>query len=390
MWTSSRIGQHDELGRTMNILCFNPGSGTLRYRLFDMDRESELAGDMVDRIKGQEAVNEAASGVLDKLRDHTIDAVAVRVVHGGDRYQEPTRVDDELVASLREIERLAPLHVPVSIGLIELLRNQCEHQVFAVFDTMFHRNLPDAQRYYPLAEPERTKYRRFGFHGFAHQSVCETFRQDPARVGNQSSTERIISLHFGGGASACAIRDGQSVATTMGMTPMDGLMMSSRSGSIDPGIVLMMIRKGRTVDEVDELLNQRSGLLGVSGISDDTRDILPAIGRGDANAKLAIEMYADRVRQAIGAYIAVLGGCDALLISGALVKESPEFRWRLLSELGCFNIEPDRFPNDQEDELTRPTRLNRTGVTIAFIPAAEELQMARAIGKSTFASPNHQ
>ncbi len=363
----------------MMVLCFNAGSGTLRYRLFDMPREDCVSGEDIDRVKDTEQACSAAVDALDKVRGASIDVIAVRVVHGGEQYQLPTQIDDEVIESLTQLQCLAPLHLPTDIAIAKTVRSCARCPVYAVFDTMFHQTLPDAARYYPLPEPLRGKYRRFGFHGFAHQSVTSIFRTEPRCIGHRGPTARLISVHFGGGVSACAVRDGKSVATTMGMTPLDGLMMSTRCGSIDPGVVLSMIRDGRTADEVDRVLNRESGLLGVSAISDDTRDILPAMKRGDRDAQLAVEMYADRVVQAIGAYFAILGGCDALLISGALVKESPLFRSIVLGNLKGLDIHLDSELNDCDVELSEPTRLSRSGVTVAFIPADEELQMARSL-----------
>ena len=364
----------------MNVLCMNPGSGTLRYRLFDtLCGCKELDGDMIDRIRGAQEIGEAAKTIFKSLDPSSLDCVAIRVVHGGDQFIEPTLVNPRVIQDLRQFEHLAPLHLPTDLAVLEAACRLLDCPVYAVFDTMFHRPLPDIARYYPLPSGIREKYPRYGFHGFAHQSVSEIFRNAPSSVEHSTSTDRIISLHFGGGASACAVLLGKSVATTMGMTPLDGLMMSTRSGSIDPGIVLSLLRDGQTVDEVDRLLNQRSGLLGVSGISADTRDVLPAMQGGDANANLAIDMYVQRVRQTVGALIATLQGCDALLISGALVKDSVLLRKRLLSNLACFDIRLCEESNQQSDELKAPTRLSRQGVTIAYVPAREEQQMALAL-----------
>ncbi|EMI18989.1 acetate kinase [Rhodopirellula maiorica SM1] len=364
----------------MSILCFNPGSGTLRYRLFDPRNGCrDIGGGMVDRIKGADAVRQAAENVLDERDPERLEAVGVRVVHGGDEFIEPTRVDDQTIEKLSQITHLAPLHLPTAIAVLQSVKQRIGCPVYAVFDTHFHRTMPEPQRYFALPDGLRQKYRRYGFHGIAHQYVSQSFHHSPASVEHDGATDRVISLHFGGGASACAVHRGKSVATTMGMTPLDGLMMSSRCGSLDPAIVFQLLREGRDVDEVERLLNQDSGLKGVSGISSDTRDILPALQSGDPNATLAIEMYAARVRESIGASIATLGGCDAVLISGALVKDSPQFRKHLLDQLDCFNIHLDPQANDRSDELTIPTRLNRDGVTLAFIPAREELQMARLL-----------
>lgn len=363
----------------MKLLCFNPGSGTLRYRLFDFCHQSdfeELDGGLIDGIQGP-TVADAAAEICDK--HSKIDVVGVRVVHGGTKYRQPTVVQDSVLEDLRSIVDWAPLHLPTDIDVIQAAQRSAGCPCVAVFDTDFHATLPEKAYRYPLP-PGTDDLRRFGFHGLAHQFVSEAFRAAPEQFDHRQLTERLISVHFGGGASACAISNGQSVATTMGFTPMDGLMMSTRCGSIDPGIVLQLVRRGGSVEEVDELLNRKSGLLGVSGISDDTRDIIPAAQSGNNQARLALDMYGERVRQTIGAYTVVLGGCDAIVISGALVKDSAYFRTILLSGLECLGIRLDKNRISTAGD-NQPARLSsdESSVTVAFIPAEEEQQMARAI-----------
>lgn len=363
----------------MKLLCLNPGSGTLRYRVVETDRcesdspSPDLERGMVDRIKGKEKVAEEAIKLFRRIGNGSLDAVAIRFVHGGPYWKQRSReIDANVLQAFEEVRHLAPLHVPTAIAVADAIRNETRLKVHAVFDTAFHRTLPKHVWRYPLPYDIGERYRRIGFHGLAHESVFNTWDRESSKV---------LSLHFGGGASACAILDGKSIWTTMGLTPLDGLMMSSRSGSLDPALVLALLRDGRSIDEVDEMLNRDSGLLGVSGISDDTRDLLPAAATGNSRAELALQMYSARVHECIGAGIAVLGGCDALLLSGALVKESAEFRRRLLGDLQCFGIKLDANRNYRDDELQQPTLLSADDarMPVAFVPAEEELQMARQV-----------
>ncbi len=367
----------------MKLLCLNPGSGTLRYRVVDLQDDLAIGerGE-VDQIKGAGKVADATRRLLTQLDPLSFQGVAVRFVHGGNYCAEPARrVDAPLLEELESFAHLAPLHLPTALGVVRSVCRQSSQPVFAVFDTAFHRTMPEEAWRYPIPFELGRNYRRVGFHGLAHEWVSRRFRERSEDCDHHGSTNKLISLHFGGGASLCAIENGESVWTTMGLTPLDGLMMSTRSGNVDPGLVLALLRDGRSVDDVDEMLNRQSGLQGVSGVSDDTRDLLPAAACGNKQAELALRMYATHVQRAIGAAIACLDGCDAVLISGALVKESPEFRKRLLSGLNFFGIALAEDRNQTEEELTVPTRLStdEAAVTVAFLPAEEERQMARQV-----------
>ena len=361
----------------MNVLCFNAGSSTLRHRLIATDPERELAGAMVDDIRG----NRVAEVAEQVFRDcaQKVDGLGFRVVHGGSRYQQPTRIDDSVLHELESLTHLAPLHLPTDLDVIRAVTAVADCSAVAVFDTAFHQTLPETAYRYPLPGDLDSDLRRYGFHGLAHGYVADYFMRNPEQFNHTGAVSRLISLHFGGGVSACAIRDGQSIATTMGMTPLDGMMMGTRSGAVDPGLVLELIRRGRSVDQVDELLNRRSGLLGVSGISQDLRQIHPAADAGDPAAHLALQMYDASARQTVGAYTALLGGCDAVLLSGPVAENSTRFRGRVLQGLDCFGIaiDPDRNEAATPEQSQRIST-DRSQVTVAMIPANEELQIARA------------
>ncbi|MCC9655051.1 acetate/propionate family kinase [Rhodopirellula halodulae] len=387
----------------MIVLSLNPGSGSLRYRLVDTTGDlTSLPSGMVDRIVGEDRLAEETKSLLKRLPWEIVDAIAVRCVHGGRYWAIPAcKMTPEVLRHLESIFPLAPLHLPSDVAVARTVMQSTDKPVHAVFDSSFHRTIDEVHWRYPIPYDLGEEYRSIGFHGLAHESVALAWAKLSSSGGNgqhaPSHGSKWLSLHFGGGASACAVVDGESRWTTMGMTPLDGLMMSTRSGSIDPAIVLSMIRDGRSPDEVERLLNRESGLKGVSGISEDTRDLLPAAAEGDVRPRLALEMYANRVRQTVGAGIAVMGGCDALLLSGALVKDSAEFRHRLLNGLDCFGIHLDDRKNDRDDELREVTELSsrHSSTSIAFVPADEEKQMARMVemcewGRTSSMQRSHQ
>ncbi|WP_153555148.1 acetate/propionate family kinase [Roseimaritima sediminicola] len=370
----------------MNILCFNPGSGSVRLQRVAVTADdsgttsvtSDGPAEMIDHVKGTDQIVSAVQERLEQVDPDDVDAVAVRFVHGGaDSHLPARRLDDEVLEGYRQITDIAPLHLEADIAVAEAALGRLDKPVYAVFDTTFHRTLPETAWRYPLPYDLGTRYRRYGFHGLAHESVAVAYRN---RVGKAHS-RRLLSLHFGGGASACSIVEGQSIATTMGYTPLDGLMMSTRTGSIDPAIVLALLRGGRSVDQVDHLLNHESGLLGVSEISEDTRDLQPAAAEGHRKAELAMELYAERVHATVGAQYVRMGGCDAVLLSGNLVKESPSFRRRLLGGLEVLGMQLSEQRNAVEGELQQITRLSSDAsqVALAYAPAEEELQMARMV-----------
>jgi acetate kinase len=367
----------------MNALALNAGSGSLRYKLFARREndgpttESLLKEHSFDRVQGRATVEAAERAVADCL-PVGIDAIGCRVVHGGGRFAGPARVTPDVLAAIRDLGDLAPLHNPTDVAVIEAATRQAPGvPSVAVFDTAFHRTLPEVAWRYALPAEAGTDLRRYGFHGIAHHYVSrELFRL----LGRDAAGTRVVSCHLGGGASVCALWEGRSVDTSMGLTPLEGLVMSTRCGDLDPGLVLHLFRQGRTVDEVQELLYRRSGLLGLAGTSSDLRDLEPAAAAGDQRAALALDIQAYRVRKYVGAYAAALGGIDALVLSGALAENWATLRRRVLSGLEFLGVQLD----DSRNRAAGPDApahigANNAPVPVWLIPADEERQIAREV-----------
>jgi acetate kinase len=364
----------------MNVLALNAGSGSLRYKLFALSEpapEELLKEGVADRVQGPAAAEAAGRAVAECL-PLGIDAVGCRVVHGGTRFTDPVRVTPEVVAGIREAGQLAPLHNPTDLAVIEAASRKAPRvPVVAVFDTAFHQTLPEVAWRYALPADLGTQVRRFGFHGIVHRQVTgELFHL----TGRGPEGARVVSCHLGGGASVCAVRDGRSVDTSMGLTPLEGLVMSTRCGDIDPGVVLHLFRGGRTADELQELLYRESGLLGLSGTSGDLRDLEPAAAAGDPRATLALAIHAYRARKYLGAYAAALGGIDAVVLSGALAENWASLRRRVLAGLEFMGLLLDDARNN-EARPDAPARLSPEGATVPIwlIPADEERQIARDV-----------
>jgi acetate kinase len=367
----------------VKVLALNAGSGSLRARLFahaaatDPATESLVREWSVDRVQGHATV-EAAERAVAECLPLGIDAIGCRVVHGGERFAGPARLTPEVLAAIRDLSALAPLHNPTDVAVMEAAARRAPHvPAIAVFDTVFHRTLPEVAWRYALPAEAGPEIRRYGFHGIAHRYVSrELFRlldRDPAGT-------RVVSCHLGGGASVCALRDGRSVDTSMGMTPLEGLVMSTRCGDLDPGIVLHLLRQGRTVNEVEDLLYRRSGLLGLSGRSGDLRDLEPAAAAGDRRASLALELQAYRVRKHIGACAAALGGLDALAVSGAPAEHWPSFRGRILGGLEFLGVQVDERRNRAAGpDVPADLGVNGARVPVWLVPVDEERQIAREV-----------
>jgi acetate kinase len=274
-----------------------------------------------------------------------IDRVGHRVVHGGEAYSASVRITDQVKAAIASFIKLAPAHNPANLeGIASVEQVLGDVPQFAVFDTAFHRRLPDAAAIYPGAYDWVAQgIRRYGFHGISHQYCAHR----AAYLLNRDLNDlKLIICHLGNGCSLSAIRDGHSIDTTMGFTPLDGLMMGSRSGAIDPGILLYLLRQPNfTVDQLDHLLNQASGLKGISGISNDMRQIQAAIAQGNSRAQLALEIYTHRLRSAIGAMLANLGGLDALVFTAGVGENSPEVRSLTCAPLAFLGLKLDDTKN---------------------------------------------
>ena len=312
----------------------------------------------------------------------TIEAVGCRVVHGGDKFQGPELATDGVLREIRELAQLAPLHNCTDAEVIE---TACaafpDRPVVAVFDTVFHRTLPAMASTYalPVQLSERYHLRRYGFHGIAHRYVSGRLAQS---VGPRPQGTRLITCHLGHGASVCAVRDGKSIDTSMGLTPLEGLVMGTRSGDLDPGLVLYLMRVGGlTVPEMDDLLNHQSGLRGLfDGRSSDVRDLISAASDGDKHAELALEIFCYRIAKYIGAYSAALEGLDAIAFSGGIGEHSAIVRARVCKCLRFLGLALDKERNALADGRMEAALHKESSVVQAWlIPANENLQIAREV-----------
>lgn len=359
----------------MQVLVLNCGSSSVKFRVADATaaRATTLASGVIERVDDHEAAVREAIGRARAGRGVTrIDAVGHRVVHGGPRFAGAAPIDDDVVAAIEALNPLAPLHNAPSLAGIRAARAALPGvPMVAAFDTAFHATMPARAAGYAIPRDLAARHgvRRFGFHGLAYRSVVAGWtRASGARV----ASSRLVALHLGSGCSAAAIEGGRSVDTSMGFTPLEGLVMGTRSGDVDPAIVPYLgARDGATAGEVVALLNQRSGLLGVSGTSADMRDLLAREGH-DADARLAVEMFCHRVRKYLGAYLAVLGGADAVLFSGGIGEHQAAVRERVCAGFEWCGLVLDRARNAAAGDGAR--RISADGARLAawVVPADEE------------------
>ncbi len=369
----------------MNVLVINCGSSSLKYQVIDCDSGDALAIGKVERIGAEGGTHtEAIQKVLDTISNLPIEAVGHRVVHGGERFHDATAIDDDVMGVIADCIPLAPLHNPANLEGIRAARELLGAlpQV-AVFDTAFHSRMPRRARTYAidpeLAEPRGI--RRYGFHGTSHQYVAQ---RAAAHLDRPLEELRLITCHLGNGASACAIEYGHSTETSMGMTPLEGLVMGTRSGDLDPGVVLALVRE-RGVDAVDELLNRKSGLAGLSGQGNDLRDIEARAAEGDDRARLALNVFAHRVRKYIGAYAAVMGGVDAIVMTGGIGENSAPMRRRILQRLEFLGLRLHEDRNvDAKVAQDRPAvdiSTDNSRVRALVVATNEELLIAQETAK---------
>ena len=332
----------------MQVLVINSGSSSVKYQLIQLPScEKVIHGKFEVDPADDKAHETAILSLIEKLQQYDIDAVGHRVVHGGDEFSEPVIVTDKVAASIKSHAVDAPLHNPFNLLGIELARQQwpgLDH--VAVFDTAFHSGMPRRASSYAIDPQIADQYRvrRFGFHGISHQYVAQLaadYLQAPI------DNLRIVTLHLGNGASACAVEYGRSVETSMGMTPLEGLVMGTRSGDIDAGALLALLRSGEYQPaDLDVLLNKQSGLAGLSGRGNDLRDIETAAEQGDERAQLAINVFAHRARKYIGAYAAIMGGLDAIVFTGGIGENSATMRRRISQRLEFLGV---RISDDQNN-----------------------------------------
>jgi acetate kinase len=355
----------------LRVLVLNAGSSSVKYQLIDTSSGERLAGGAIEEVADHAA---ALAAIGEELADATVDAVGHRVVHGGERFSEPTLIDDAVVAEVRELVPLAPLHNPANLLGIEAARRRWPDVAHvAVFDTAFHRTLPPSAFRYAVPESWYADLgvRRYGFHGTSHEYVA---RRAADLLGRPLDEIDLITAHLGNGASMAAIARGRSVETSMGLTPLEGLVMGTRSGDIDPAVIAHVSHAtGRDpLDVIAELIHG-SGLRGLSG-SSDMREVLERSARGDAAAELAFDVFCHRIRTYVGAYLAVLGGCEAIVFTGGIGERSARVRAAVLSGLGRLGIEIDAERNDTHELVISP---DGASVTVLVIPTDEEREIAR-------------
>ncbi len=393
-------------GSAPHVLVLNTGSSSLKYSLVDAWTGQAVGHGMVDRIgegggtarhvgpAGTTTVETSVASHEEALRlvaaafqEHgpdlaRIDVVAVghRVVHGGTRFSAPVVIDDELIAEVTELIPLAPLHNPANLEGIRSARviyPDIPH--VAVFDTAFHQTLPPAAYTYAVPRSWREEHdvRRYGFHG---TSVAFVSRQAAALLGRAYDDCRVIVLHLGNGASATAVRDGRSADTSMGLTPLEGLVMGTRSGDVDPALPAYLGRLGFTLDDVDQALNRESGLRGLAG-QNDFRELDRLRAAGDPDAVLAFDVYCHRLRKYVGAYAAVLGRVDAVVFTGGVGENSPDVRAATLADLDVLGVEVDGALNAERSAEPRDVATERSRTRVLVVPTNEEWEIAQqAVG----------
>ena len=347
------------------VFVVNCGSATLKYRLVDVDDGSGTVSGTVETQAGHEA---ALRGVLASLPDTALVAVAHRVVHGGERFSAPVVVDDDVLSAIQDLAPLAPLHNPINALGIEIARRMLpDVPHVAVFDTAFHHTLP--ARAYTYAVPAEWGVRRYGFHGTSHAYVS---RAAARLLGREPSETNLIVLHLGNGASATAIEGGRSVDTSMGLTPLEGLVMGTRSGDVDAGVLLHLLRRGLSTAELDEGLNRRGGMLALAGES----DLREVHRRADARAALALDVYCYRIRKYVGAYLAVLGRVDAIVFTAGVGEHDAAVRAQSLAGLEGLGIAVDSGRNLAAGDEPRVVSPDGAPVAVLVVPTDEELEMA--------------
>lgn len=402
----------------MNILVLNCGSSSLKFQIIGTDldlieknADVQKAKGIIERIGSQSLITLQANGrptvkQAAPLRDHRaaldyllrwvispeaqipsiqslsdIHAVGHRVVHGAEKFAKSVIIDQGVIDGIEDCIELAPLHNPANLKGIYAARELLGQGIpqVAVFDTSFHTTMPETSYLYaiPYQLYRRHKIRRYGFHGTSHRYVAYRYRQ---LVGKKREETNLITLHLGNGCSACAIHNGDSVDTSMGLTPLEGLVMGTRSGNIDPSVIEFLAHKeGMSLNEIDALLNKQSGLLGISGLTNDMRELLDEEREHkDRRASLAIEIFCNRVKKYIGSYLATLGGTDGIVFTGGIGENSPDIRQRIMKGLEWFGIRINDSLN-QEMVKGKEGQINESDsrVKVLVIPTNEELLIAR-------------
>ncbi|WP_160675693.1 acetate kinase [Clostridium sp. C8-1-8] len=390
----------------MNILVINCGSSSLKYQLIDMTKEEVLAKGLVERIgiegsiltqkvEGRdkyvieqkmadhkdaiklvlEALVDKDNGVLKSMDE--ISAVGHRVVHGGEKYSSSVLINDEVMKYLEECVKLAPLHNPPNIIGIEACKALMPNTPMAVvFDTAFHQTMPESSYLYALPYElyKEHNIRKYGFHGTSHKYVSAKVAEV---IGKDISELKIVTCHLGNGSSLTAIKNGKSIDTSMGFTPLEGVAMGTRSGDLDPAVVTFIMEElGYTVEQTNELLNKKSGVFGISGVSSDFRDIETAAENGNARAQLALDIFRYRVKKYIGSYAAAMGGLDVVVFTAGVGENDPSTRESCCKDLEFLGIEIDPAKNNVRGKIAEISKEN-SRVKVFVIPTDEEMMIAK-------------
>jgi len=316
----------------MRILVINSGSSSIKYKLFDMPREKVVLKGIIEHIgeKGSKIKNHYTGLRIVLAKIHRVDVIGHRVVHGAESFKKPTLINSLVMRKIRQCGGLAPLHNPANLqGILACKKLLPDIKQVAVFDTAFHQTLPDYVYIYglPYEYYKRFSIRKYGFHGSSHQYVSS----EASRILRKPLNKlKIITCHLGNGCSITAIDKGKSIDTSMGFTPLEGLIMGTRSGDIDPALVTYIMKKKKlNISQIDDILNKRSGLKGISGVSNDMRILNNIAKKGNKRAKLAIGAFIYRIKKYIGAYMAIMGGCDALVFTAGIGENQKEIREKI-------------------------------------------------------------
>lgn len=389
----------------MKTLVINCGSSSLKYRLFDMDRQQQLALGLIERIgepmahihhqagelkiEAAEPVTDYEMGVQVLVRLLTkvgqtpvlssieeIDGVGHRVVHGGEAFHASAIIDDEVIKAIEDVSALAPLHNPANLaGIRAAMHNIPDRPHVAVFDTAFFQTMPPEAYVYavPYEWYSDMGIRRYGFHGTSHRYVALVAAQLLGK-----SAPNLVTLHLGNGCSATCIRAGEAIDQTMGLTPLEGLVMGTRCGDLDPAIIFHLMRQGMPIEKIHQSMEKKGGLLGISGVSRDMRDVHKAAQEGNERAALAIDVFAHRARKYLGAFLAELGHCDAVVFTGGIGEGATFMREKILTGLSPLGIEFDPARNARPRDGQPLCITTESSSTAAWvIPTNEELMIAR-------------
>jgi len=389
----------------MLVFVLNAGSSSLKYQLINAETSELKASGIVERIGidgvlkhvvGEnrkltieasiqshkeaielilETLTQGETKIIDSITE--IQAVGHRVAHGGEFFKESTIVTDKVIKKIEELIPLAPLHNPANILGMKICRELMPNVPnVAVFDTAFHQTMPEVHFLFPVPHEDYTEHhlRKYGFHGTSHFYVS----QEAIKLLDNKKESRIIVCHLGNGSSVCAVKDGKSLNTTMGLTPLGGLMMGTRSGDIDAGVIpYLMDRKGMDTHQIIDYLNKKSGILGVSGISSDLREIISAANDGDQRAQVTIDMMCNRVKKYICSYAGLLGGVDAICFTAGIGENSDLIRNKICQNLEFMGIELDSQKNQLKSNISREINRDTSKTKIFVIPTNEELVIAQ-------------